>query len=351
MKPKGRKMRKLDVAKSSLGTLSVAALSVLLLAGCSSSESDGASRVKPAQEPGRGAPDIKAAPKSTDAPKRAATGKATAGLQLPITAYRPTGAEYTRINQAKADVTRQCMEGLGFTGFQPAPVQSLGPGRDGADGMQDLDELRYGTYDPAQAAKYGYKPEFVVNRTNAFAAPPAEPERSPEEWLALTGTKKERSDSPQSGLAATKLKSGATVPYGGCLYQSLQKVTGGKPLIADLVTALSGQSFKSSLEDRRVKDVFAAWSSCMKDKGYSYADPMKANDDPKFSAKTATAAEIETAKADAACKGKVDLIKVWHSVDVEIQERLMQEHSAELAQIMQDKDSALRVAESVSSRN
>lgn len=343
-------MNKLGASRSSLGVLSVAVLSALL-AGCSSSGSDGASRVKPAQEPGHGAPGASAVDKTANDPKRAAAGNDTVAFKLPLTAYRPTGAEYTRIDEAKADLTRQCMEGLGFTGFQPAPVQSLGPGRDGADAMEDLDDLRYGTYDPVQAAKNGYKPDFVVNRKNAFVDPPAAPDRSPEEWLALTGTKKERSDSPKSGLTAPKLKSGAAVPYGGCLYQSLQKVTGGKPVIADLVINLSGQSFKSSLEDRRVKDVFADWSSCMKSKGYSYADPMKANDDPRFSAKNATAAEIETAKADVACKDKVHLIKVWNSVDVEIQKRLMREHGTELAQIEQDKDSALRIAESVKSNN
>ncbi|PKV84341.1 hypothetical protein [Streptomyces sp. TLI_146] len=307
--------------------------------------------MKPAQEPGHGAPGTSAANRATNVPKSAAPGKVSAAFQLPLTAYRPTGAEYTRIEEAKADLTRQCMEGLGFTGFQPAPVQSLGPGRDGADAMEDLDDLRYGTYDSTQAANNGYKPEFVVNRTNAFVDHPAPPDRSPDEWLALTGTKKERSDAPQSGLAAPRLKSGATVPYGGCIYQSLQKVTGGKPVIADLVINLSGQSFKSSLEDRRVKGAFADWSSCMKSKGYSYTDPMKANDDPKFSAKNATAAEIETAKADVACKNKVDLIKTWNSVDVEIQKRLIQEHSAELYQIKQDKDSALKIAASVNSRD
>ncbi|MFD9561253.1 hypothetical protein [Streptomyces sp. NPDC059994] len=62
-------------------------------------------------------------------------------------------------------------------------------------------------------------------------------------------------------------------------------------------------------------------------------------------------AEIETAKADVTCKSTANLIKTWNSVDVEIQKRLMQEHSEELAQVKQDKDSALRIAGSVSSRH
>ncbi|MET9365229.1 hypothetical protein ABZX93_30555 [Streptomyces sp. NPDC006632] len=340
-------MRKLVVSKAPMAIVPIAALSGLLLAGCGTAEHTGASRVNSAQEPGSDAAGGAAHAVAAHAAQGAAGEKAGSAFELPLTDYRPTGAEYTRINQARSELARQCMEGLGFKKFQPAPVQSLGPGANGVDAMEDLDDLRYGTHDAEQAGTYGYKPEFVVKRTNGFVAPPAAPKRSPEEWLALTGTKEERSDAVQNGLTAPKLQNGTTVPYGGCLNEGLKKVTDGKPVIADLVTRLDGQSYKASLEDSGVKKVFAAWSSCMKGKGYSYSDPMKANDDPKFAQSSITEAEKATATADVACKSNVDLIGVWNSAEVKIQTRLIQEHRQELAQIKQDKAAALKVADSV----
>ena len=48
-----------------------------------------------------------------------------------------------------------------------------------------------------------------------------------------------------------------------------------------------------------VVDAFAKWSSCMKARGYSYAKPMDAGDDSRFSDPyNVTDEEIATAKAD-----------------------------------------------------
>src|SRR5205823_14551075 len=42
------------------------------------------------------------------------------------------------------------------------------------------------------------------------------------------------------------------------------------------------RAYLLSRQDSRVRAVFSAWSSCMREAGFSYADPMAANDDPAF---------------------------------------------------------------------
>ncbi|MBO0654809.1 hypothetical protein J1792_19120 [Streptomyces triculaminicus] len=262
-------------------------------------------------------------------------------LPLPITSYRLSGIEISQINTAKNALVQKCMTRMGFKDFRPTEVREPG-----SDDLKELDDLRYGSYDAAQVKKYGYRPDFLTSGRNKFAAPSVEPKRTPEEWLALTATSQEVSDKQRTAKAQSRLRSGAVVPEGGCLGESLTKLTGGDPLVADLVQQINGDSYRTSLKEPRVKEVFLKWSSCMRVKGYKYTDPMQANDDPKFLTGTASADEIATAEVDVSCKRETNLIPIWRSTEIAIQENMIAKNRDALNEIKRSKDNLMRSAAS-----
>ncbi|MGW1071603.1 hypothetical protein [Streptomyces sp. NPDC002537] len=330
------------IGKSAAGVFSSAAAAAVFLSGCSTPS--------PAHSPEQSTPEHKAVTNpevSKDLDTIARKGGNVPDLSLPIMSYRLSGNELAQVGQAKNSLVQQCMKELGFSDFKPAAAQLSGSG---SDDLLELDDLRYGTYNAGQAAKTGYKPDFVASGRNKFANPPAEPERTDEEWLALTGTPKERSDGRQGLSAKPKLRSGLTVPEGGCLGESATKLTGGQQVIPNIVQRLNGESYRASMKDPRVKQAFGKWSECMKTKGYSYSDPMQANDDPRFASNVSSAEEIKTATADVACKTSVNLVGIWHSAEVDIQKQLIQKNSDALAQVKKSKESLLASATAASSK-
>ncbi|MFI8340221.1 hypothetical protein ACIF8W_09090 [Streptomyces sp. NPDC085639] len=267
---------------------------------------------------------------------------------LPIEQYLPTPAEFAKLSQAGGKLQQKCMQGLGFASFQ---VPEQGP----ADPRETFTDLRYGTVDAAQAARSGYKPEFAAARTakagGASAAASAdgpapsaaaEPVLSDAEWLAMTGTTKDAGDTAQAKQAAPSQVQGKDLPPGGCIAESTRTITGGgEKLYADLAQDINGQSYKESLKDPRVTKVFAAWSACMKGKGYDYKNPLQANDDPKFAVPTVSAEEIAVAGADVACKNETKLVDVWHAAEAQIQQKMINAKATEMGAIKKAKQTAL----------
>ncbi|MFE1895726.1 hypothetical protein [Streptomyces yangpuensis] len=307
-----------------------------------------------------------AASAGTDADAGAAAGAAgdtaaiagTAPIRtLPIEQYLPTPAEFAKLNQAGARLQQKCMQDLGFASFQ-APEQAP------ADPRETFTNLRYGTVDAAQAARSGYKPEFAAARTAgaggdasaAAAAGPArsgavEPVLSDGEWLAMTGTTKDTGDTAQARRTPPTQVQGKDIPPGGCIAESTRTLTGGgEQLYADLAQDINGRSFKESLGDARVTKVFAAWSACMKGKGYDYKDPMQANDDPRFAAPTVSPQEIAVATADVACKNETKLVDVWHAAEARIQQRMIDAAAKDMNAVRKAKQTALANARSEAAR-
>lgn len=100
---------------------------------------------------------------------------------------------------------------------------------------------------------------------------------------------------------------------------------------------ISGEAFIQSGKDPQVIRVFAEWSSCMKDKGFTYANPMDANDDPAFGDPTVvTDTEVATAKADIQCRDKLDVEKTWFDAETKLQQAAITKHQAELNTVAND---------------
>ncbi|MFD8691416.1 hypothetical protein [Streptomyces sp. NPDC059651] len=257
---------------------------------------------------------------------------------LPIEDYLPSSAEYVKITKARVQLDEQCMRDFGFTGFEALSVPQ-------ADPRDTFTADRYGIEDAAEAAKYGYHPSPALV---AFAKAAPDAELPDDQELVMTGLPAGQSDAAALKAAPKSFK-GVAIPAGGCIGQSTRQLTGGSDeLYPDLPQDINGQSYLKAKEAPGVRAVFAAWSTCMAGKGFTYSDPMQANDDPAFgSSRTATAAEIATATADVACKDSTQLVDTWFRAEADIQASLIEDRHAELAPMKETRLTALGNASTV----
>ncbi|MGI3226705.1 hypothetical protein ACRJ4B_25625 [Streptomyces sp. GTA36] len=99
-----------------------------------------------------------------------------------------------------------------------------------------------------------------------------------------------------------------------------------------------------SQKDSRVVAGFRTWSSCMAAKGYRYASPMDAIDDPEFGTEKTNPTEISTARADVECKKKTGLVRTWFDVESTWQRTEIEKKAEELARIKRHKTDQLKRA-------
>lgn len=234
------------------------------------------------------------------------------GVALPLDAYAFSDKEAQVIGQATEASVMECFQAYGFAAAdaEPLPVGSGGA-------KTERHARRYAVADAEVAATYGYHPPQNGDvRRDFYEAHTAE------ELQVLVG--------PTEGKSAVSQYRGRAVPQGGCLGQAVAAVAAGDAAAQrageELVSSVQADAWNASLRDPRVLDVFAAWSACMAEAGYSYEAPMQANDDPAWQSPTASPEEIATATADVACKEKTDLVAVWSSVEAEHQAGSIAKH-------------------------
>jgi hypothetical protein len=73
----------------------------------------------------------------------------------------------------------------------------------------------------------------------------------------------------------------------------------------------------------------------MRESGFSYPDPMAANDDPAFATEQPTETEIGVAVADVGCIRRVRVAEVWFAVETAYQRQAVQARHDELELIRQ----------------
>ena len=242
---------------------------------------------------------------SGPAPSRHEATAAPRQLALPLDPYLPSPAHLDLLARARRILVVRCMGRFGVAPPAPAPAIPLPP----AGNAQ-----RYGLVDAHEARTQGYH----LAGTEAGVVRPL-PGLSPVQRAVLTGAGSARS-----------LR--GPLPAGGCHGEAQRILDAGAPSPRDpsLGQVLGLQSFARSKEDRRVRAVFGAWSACMRRAGFSYRDPMEANDDPAFLTERPSRAEIAVAVADVGCKQAVGLVGAWASVEAADQERALHRHASEL---------------------
>lgn len=246
------------------------------------------------------------------------------GLTLPTEAYQPSPTQQETVDVATDHLIAQCMAGFGFTwevrDHRRPPIVRMA--------------RMYGIGDLERAKAYGYHflPEekadaTVRDRREAAATGPYVPE-DPDLLLVLSGSPDGVSRVEDPGTYG-----GQQVPVGGCAGEALRQL-GIENLDAHLVDTIGGNAFEASRADSRVVEVVAAWSACMKQKGYVFADPFEPAggwdmDNP------ATDQEIQTAVDDVMCKQQTNLIGVWYTIQVAYEDQLIQQNILALSEFQQ----------------
>jgi len=287
----------------------------LLLAGCTSAVAD----------PKRG----------TDAPTRVVVPplvSATPVLDsannqpLPLDAYLFDPEQMFTVEKAQAQLGTSCMARFGFSYTHPALLQP----RRGSDVPTTRRDGRYGPQNAAVMAQWGYHSEG--GDVGAGSAPPR-PQLSQQMTAALRGS----SDMKQKYGPGGQVINGQTVPDHGCVGETVKKLTGavdGRVGDAQLAEDLKFRTLQDSQQDARTRAVFAQWSQCMKESGFSYPDPVAAMGDKTWSdSPVPTPHEILVATADAACRHSTNLVGVWYAVDFAYQQQAIAENAAAMAQI------------------
>lgn len=294
----------------------VVTASVLALSGCSSDEgprqdrSSGEFKPHTGPEPQLGA---------------VSTPKSFRDVMLPLDAYLSSPQQRALVSRAEDVRVRECMAGFGFD----MPVVD----RTAAAAMPWPSPGRFMLFDAEAAARYGYKP-----------SPDEHPKSGKQQQPELS----DAAMTVYSGQGPSRIN-GTAVPKGGCIGKVRSEFSGG----AEVLATPNAQKFtlfayEWSLQDSRVIEVFARWSTCMRDAGYDYATPRDVNNDPAWSSGAgspggenaippASDREITVAKTDVTCKLQTNLVGTWSAVASAYQNELIEKN----AETLQNEKNAL----------
>ncbi|MGI5399211.1 hypothetical protein ACQEVG_07075 [Streptomyces sp. CA-135486] len=252
-----------------------------------------------------------AAPQNTNAKAAVGDPQNPATWKLPVEAFMTTKAEARLISNARDSLIDKCMEDAGFDRWTPAPDLP-------EPGGTTLVDWRYGIHDAETAAGRGYHPA-------------AEQQQAYDEAMMAGAV-------DESGADEGKLRA--------CVQAADGQAPPAQP--AELVQRINGESFMQSKNDPNVVAALAKWSSCMKAKGYSYKEPMEANDDPRFNDQhKVTALEIATAKADIQCRDRYSVEKTWFDAEVKLQLKAIEENRPALEKVKARNKAAVAKASTI----
>lgn len=254
---------------------------------------------------------------------------------LPLDVHSGTDAQNDVIDRAVGLLTQECMRAKGFDYAIP---------ENGSAGRGDrLRKGGYGITDRAQAALHGYRDPNVafVDSSGKVQLPPGMREESPQEQeasylVALRGAV----DGP---LTDDK---GRFKPV-GCLYESLYKIYDYQAAESradlDLPGRLAAEANDRAARHPQVTAGVAAWSECMRAKGFNYANPQE----PLNATWSDKSAEVATALADIACKEHTGLVTTWLSAISGYQHELIDRNASALAELKKINDEQVKRAEQV----
>ncbi len=118
----------------------------------------------------------------------------------------------------------------------------------------------------------------------------------------------------------------------------------GPAVDPSLAEGLGGDSWLKSNSDTRVLAAFYTWSRCMAGSGYSYKNPMDANNDRRWGAHPSSKAEIAVALADVRCKKWTNLTAIRMAVDSAYQRAAILAHAQELRSLQERQQRQVRNA-------
>lgn len=278
-----------------------------------------------------------------DAEAPLTTPSAEQQITLPLESYYPTPEQDALLNQARAQLILQCMQSFGLT-FSTTAQQSTGTDPYRTD--------RFLLSDATLAARYGYHsaPEVYARQAqeNTDAAKDGW-KPTPAEKTVFDGVGQNTYD-------------GKKIPPGGCRQQAFGSLStvaaaaaarppadsGDAPPDIYFVQSLRHKAADKAAQDSRVVGMEQAWSSCMHAAGYTYTSPEQAARDPRWQVGTTPQkGEIPVAKADVACKTKVNYLGIMTQVTTETQKSLVEDNAEALSTYKKDFDQQLKRATAI----
>lgn len=266
-------------------------------------------------------------------------------LHLPIEAYLPSDQQRRAYATALSILVDDCMAAYGFgPGLKPSNFSS-----DDAL-VSSLTMRRYGSNDVDRARAYGYhtqlQPEFVaVERRSRARAREAQEQFSQSPALTRArGLVELGIDANGDPVGSFQ---GKSIPVGGCTGEANRRLSGssaGLDRRDEVASRIQVDSWYRAMEDARVQRVFQGWAGCMARVGFRYDNPIDANND-NWGTPRPTAREIAAAVTDAGCSQAENVIGVWHGVEAEIQDSMIEKNAEHLTQVRDDLQAMLSNAE------
>ncbi|MFD7539233.1 hypothetical protein [Streptomyces sp. NPDC059819] len=230
-------------------------------------------------------------------------------------AYLPSDEETRQVSSAKAALIGDCMKKAGYPQWQAAPeLPKAGP--------KTLTDWRYGIHDGELAKKRGYKADASEQAAYDTAV----------DQGAVDGT-------TANGPDGKALQD--------CIGQAHQRISADAKEFSEDAQRLGNEAFVKAKSDPEVVSAFQAWSSCMKEQGYIYKEPLDASDDSRFQGREVTPLEISTALADIACRNRTHVAKIWWQAEVKLQRTSMEKNAETLDASRKKLDAAVKSAAGV----
>jgi hypothetical protein len=280
----------------------------------------------------------------------------TEGLEFPIAAYAVTPDQQYQMEKAQNRLIEQCMRRFGFEYAHSAP--RLPSGDDSNSRLFGLasaeDAARYGYASPGRAAapapatRRSHPPLSRTGQTVLNGVDPAAEAEAKAQGKAAAPTDEPKSQAEAEKRPATGIiVNGKEVPVGGCGRESALKLYAPNPGSIDIlfVFNLGGEAESRALDDSRVRKATTKWSQCMADSGFTTSSPDNVQSDLGLERGELSSPEaITIAKADVACKTKVNYIGIRYAVQTAYEKSLVEEHAETLALFKQQTQDRLRLA-------
>jgi hypothetical protein len=249
---------------------------------------------------------------------------------LPMEQYVFSGDDLRAYTQAGAVLSRRCMERFGMNWISD---------KDATRDLPDLtvDPTRYFTIIDADAAReHGYadpRGDGDGQRKTSGSYEPTDAERS-----VYNGSAKNVTDT-----------SGRRLGKGGCAAEVDKRLDeGGVKGIDALKVGNEFYTLYGKVQrDSRVTEAFEKWSACLKKKGFTYATPMDAANDPEWVSGADTKAAVSVATADVACKQRLNTVGIWYAVAEAYQRAYIDEKAEHFADVLATKKALVKNAADV----
>ncbi|MFC4109636.1 hypothetical protein [Micromonospora zhanjiangensis] len=222
----------------------------------------------------------------------------------------------------------RCMREFGFTpepGWKP-------------EGAVPRDiTARYGLWDEARAADFGYLPA-EVNDGNSGP-------------IRFVGA-----DANSVYFGQVESYQGKPVPAGGCTNKEFEAVFGPKGSLqvdGHLQVNLDQEAITRATQDSRVVPLLASWRACMKSAGWDYKTPQEPFDHwstRRGADKTRAVVSDEekrSALADVGCKKSTGLLGTWLAADIAYQKVLVERNAEQLRAYMKALDTVAQRANKI----